>query len=209
MHSASLKRSATRRAPTPRSGEAEPLGEPRSASSSGIAPNPSCPVRRWHAGREPADGNGINRRATELTPPPDTEVPGFRVRLGQPPTAFGPRVRQHRGGGQVLDPPGPGKLVDVGGDAVQDRRHSRQVDHYQRPPGQPAGALPKPAHLIEQAVADQVTPVQLGIVIPVGVFRAGQPTARSSSSAASSPSRSVPAVIWCARVGESHASAAM
>ena len=36
-----------------------------------------------------------------------------------------------------------------------------------------ARALAEPAHLIEQAVADQVAPVQLGIVIPAGVFRCG------------------------------------
>ena len=39
--------------------------------------------------------------------------------------------------------------------------------------GQPAGALADPVHLIEQAVADQVAPVQLGIVIPIGVFWRG------------------------------------
>jgi len=39
--------------------------------------------------------------------------------------------------------------------------------------GQPAGALAHPARLIEQAVADQVAPVQLGIVIFAGVFRCG------------------------------------
>jgi hypothetical protein len=39
--------------------------------------------------------------------------------------------------------------------------------------GQPAGALAEPAHLVEQAVADQVAPVQLGIVLSAGVFRRG------------------------------------
>jgi hypothetical protein len=39
--------------------------------------------------------------------------------------------------------------------------------------GQPAGALPEPAHLIEQAVADQVAPVKSGVVIPSRVFRGG------------------------------------
>ena len=39
--------------------------------------------------------------------------------------------------------------------------------------GQPPGALAQPADLIEQAVADQVAPVQLGVVIPAGVFRRG------------------------------------
>jgi hypothetical protein len=29
---------------------------------------------------------------------------------------------------QVLDPPGPGELVHVGGDAVDDRCHPREVD---------------------------------------------------------------------------------
>jgi hypothetical protein len=47
--------------------------------------------------------------------------------------------------------------------------------------GQPAGALAEPADLVEQAVADQVAPVQLGVVIPVGSSGAGQPAARSRS----------------------------
>jgi hypothetical protein len=88
--------------------------------------------------------------------------------LGQPLAAFGPRVGQHRGGGQVLDPPGPGELVHVGGDAIDDRGHPRQVDGHEgpvRPVGgraqagrwrvaisvqvrEPACALPQPAHLI-------------------------------------------------------------
>ncbi len=52
-----------------------------------------------------------------------------------------------------------------------------QVDHRRElagmQVGQPVGALAQPARLIEQAVADQVAPVQLGIVIPAGVFRCG------------------------------------
>src|SRR5262249_31158696 len=43
MHSASLKRSATRR-PTAGPGDAEPPGEPRSALSSDITPHPSTPA---------------------------------------------------------------------------------------------------------------------------------------------------------------------
>src|SRR5713226_3018187 len=39
------------------------------------------------------------------------EGPELQVRLGQPPAAFRPRAGQHRGGAQVLDPPGPGELV--------------------------------------------------------------------------------------------------
>jgi hypothetical protein len=38
---------------------------------------------------------------------------------------------------------------------------------------QPVCALADPGHLVEQAVADQVAPVQLGVVIPAGVFRGG------------------------------------
>jgi hypothetical protein len=34
---------------------------------------------------------------------------------------------------RVLDPPGPGELIDADGDTVQDRRHPGQVDHHQRP----------------------------------------------------------------------------
>ncbi len=39
--------------------------------------------------------------------------------------------------------------------------------------GQPVGALAEPADLVEQAVADQVPPVQLGVIIPAGIFRRG------------------------------------
>jgi hypothetical protein len=38
---------------------------------------------------------------------------------------------------------------------------------------QPAGALAEPADLVDQTVADQVAPVQFGVVIPAGVFRGG------------------------------------
>ena len=90
------------------------------------------------------------------------ELPEIQVWLGHAPAAFGAPAGPHRGGGQVVDPAGVGELVDVGGDAVQDRRHPRQVDHHQCPlgviaaraqvhrrrelpgvqEGQPAGALP-------------------------------------------------------------------
>jgi len=46
---------------------------------------------------------------------------------------------QHRGGGQVLHPPGPGKLVHVGGDAAEDRPHPGQIDGHHGPAG-PAGS---------------------------------------------------------------------
>jgi hypothetical protein len=39
------------------------------------------------------------------------EGPELKVRLGQPLAAFGPRVGQHRGGVQILDPAGPGELI--------------------------------------------------------------------------------------------------
>jgi len=54
------------------------------------------------------------------------EGPELQVRLGQPPAALRPRAGQHRGGVQVPGPPGPGQLVHVSGDAVDDRRHPRQ-----------------------------------------------------------------------------------
>ena len=63
--------------------------------------------------------------------------------------------------------------------------------------------VPKPAP--SQAVADRVAAVQPGVVIPVGVFRGGQPAARNPPSAASSSSMSAAAVIWCTRAGESPA----
>jgi len=103
----------------------------------------------------------------------------LQVRLGQPPTAFGPRVGQHRGFVQVLDPPGPGELVHVGGDAVDDRGHPREVDGHDGPVwpvgGQaqvdrwrvavsvqvrePVHAMPQPAHLIGEPVGDGVPAV--------------------------------------------------
>jgi len=89
-------------------------------------------------------------------------------------------TRQHRYGVQILNPSGPGELIDVGRDAVQDRHHPRQVDRHQRPlraiaartqvnrwrvvisvqAGQPAGALPEPARLIGEPVRDGVPAVQ-------------------------------------------------
>ena len=48
-------------------------------------------------------------------PPPGTEGPELQVLPGWPPTAFRLRDGQHRGGGQVLDPPGPGELVHANG----------------------------------------------------------------------------------------------
>ena len=56
-----------------------------------------------------------------------------RVRLGQPPAASRSRAGQHRGGVQVLDPPSPGELVHVGGDAVNDRPHPREIDGHDGP----------------------------------------------------------------------------
>ncbi len=61
--------------------------------------------------------------------------------------------------------------------------------------GQPICAQADPADLIGWAVADQVAPVQLGVVVPAAVFGAGQPAARSSPRAASSSSRSASAAI--------------
>jgi len=63
-------------------------------------------------------------------PPPGAEGPELQVRLGQPTAAFGPRVGQHRGGGQVRDPPGPGELVDVG---VDDGPHPGEVGGHDGP----------------------------------------------------------------------------
>jgi hypothetical protein len=64
-------------------------------------------------------------------PPVGAEGSEFQVRLGQPPAAFRLRVRQHRSGVQALDPPGPGELVHVDDDAIDDRPH---------PGDSPAGA---------------------------------------------------------------------
>jgi hypothetical protein len=119
--------------------------------------------------------------------------PKVQVRLGCPAPPFGPPVREGSRRAEVGHAAGAGQLIDVGGDTLQDRGHPEQVDHHVRPVGmiavgtqvdrrgelagvqvgQPAGALAEPAHLVGQAVADQVTPVQLGVVIPVGIFRYG------------------------------------
>jgi hypothetical protein len=62
------------------------------------------------------------------------EGPELQVRLRQPPRRRSARrIGQHRGGVQVLDPPGPGEFVNVGGDAVDDRRRPRQVDGHDGP----------------------------------------------------------------------------
>jgi hypothetical protein len=66
-----------------------------------------------------------------------------QVRLGQP-SVVRPRAGPHRGGGQVPDPLGPGKLVQVGGD--EDRPPCRGACGFlwgsqespERPYGQPA-----------------------------------------------------------------------
>ncbi len=132
-------------------------------------------------------------------PPSGAEGPELQVRLGQPPTAFGPRVGQHRSGVQVLDldPPGPGEFVHVGGDPVDDRGHPRQADSDDgpvRPVGgraqvdrrrvaapdelpQPARALPQPAHLIDEPVSGQLAAVKFRVVMAIGVFR-GRPARR-------------------------------
>jgi hypothetical protein len=65
--------------------------------------------------------------------PSGAEGPELQVRLGQPPTAFCPRVREHRGGIQVLDRPGLGEFVHVGRDAFDDRGHPPEVGGYDGP----------------------------------------------------------------------------
>jgi hypothetical protein len=123
-------------------------------------------------------------------PPPGAEGPELQVRLGQPPAALRPPVGQHRGSIQVPDPPGPGELVHVSGDAVDDRRHPRQVDGHDGPVRpvsgraqvdrrrvaapvklpQPARALPQPVHLVRQAVGEVIAAVQVSVLIAVRVF---------------------------------------
>jgi hypothetical protein len=110
-----------------------------------------------------------------------------------PAPPFGPPVRAGGRRAEVGHAAGAGQLIDIGGNPLHDRGHAGQVGHHVRPVGmiafgaqvdhwgellgvqvgQPAGALAEPAHLIEQAVADQVAPVQFGILIPAGVFRCG------------------------------------
>jgi hypothetical protein len=121
------------------------------------------------------------------------ELPEVQVGLGYPAPPFGPPVRQGARRAEVGGAAGAGQFADVGGDPLQDRGHPWQVDRHQRligviavgaqvdrrgvlagvQVGQPIGALADPADLIDQAVADQVTPVQLGVVIRIGVFGVG------------------------------------
>ena len=129
------------------------------------------------------------------------ELPEVQVRFCCPAPSSGAPVTQHRRGVQVGHAAGAGQLIYIGSNPVQDRRHPGQVGHHVRPlgavalwaqvdrrreplgvqVGQPPGALAQPADLIEQAVADQVAAVQLGVVIPVGVFR-GRRARRPQSS---------------------------
>ena len=70
--------------------------------------------------------------------------------------------------------------------------------------GQPVGALPEPAHLIDEPIRDQLAAVQFRVVIAIGVFRGlREPADRNSPSCASSSSRSAAATIWCTREEES------
>jgi len=116
--------------------------------------------------------------------------PSLTSRLGQPPAALRTPVGQHRGGVQVLDPPGPGELVHVGGDAVDDRPHPREVDGDDGPVWpvggraqvdrrrvaapvelpEPARALSQPVHLVRQAGGEVIAAVQVGVLVAVGVF---------------------------------------
>ena len=125
-----------------------------------------------------------------------------------------------------------GRARPLGGDAVNDRPHPRQVDGHDgpvRPVGgraqvhrrrvaapvelpEPARALSQPVHLVRQAVGEVIATVQVSVLIAVGVFgRPASPAARSSSSAASSASsasRSASATIWYTREGDSPIAAA-
>ena len=121
------------------------------------------------------------------------ELPEVQVRFGYPAPPFGPPVREGSRRAEVGHAAGAGQLIDIGGNPLQDRGHPGQVGHHVRPVrmiavgaqvdhrgelagmqvGQPAGALAEPAHLIEQAVTDQVAPIQFGIVLSAGVFRRG------------------------------------
>lgn len=116
--------------------------------------------------------------------------PEVQVRLGYPAPPFGPPVREGSRRAEVGHAAGAGQFIDVGSDPLQDCGHPGQVGHHQRPAGviavgtqvdrrgilagvqvgQLAGALADPVRLIDQAVANQVAPVQLGIIVPIEVF---------------------------------------
>jgi hypothetical protein len=78
--------------------------------------------------------------------PAGAEGPELQVRLGQPPAALRPRVGQHRGGGQVTGPPGPGELVQVVRDAWEAIRQQVLTAglvlavQFDTPPRRPADA---------------------------------------------------------------------
>jgi hypothetical protein len=114
MHSASLKGSSTRRSLTPGAGEAEPLGELRSASSSGMIPNPSRPARRWHGLGAPVEsvnlhclrpGDGDHSSAGRSPPPC---LPGTAVRIAEAACRrFAAGVQLHTVSWKLRDQPGP------------------------------------------------------------------------------------------------------
>ena len=109
------KGSSTRRSLTPGAGEAEPLGELRSASSSGMIPNPSRPARRWHGARgapvesvnlhclRPGDGD---HSSAGRSPPPC--LPGTAVRIAEAACRrFAAGVQLHTVSWKRRDQPGP------------------------------------------------------------------------------------------------------
>jgi len=78
----------------------------------------------------PAPAAGLRKRAAAVgCRRPGTPGPARPAAGGVRPA----RVGQHRGCVQVLDPPDPGEFVHVGGDAVDDRGHPREVDGHDSP----------------------------------------------------------------------------
>src|SRR6266851_7613107 len=77
-------------------GVAGPLADLAALVSPGLPGVPGPRQLRGRGGGQPRSG---------------AEGPELQVRLGEPPAAFRPPVGRHRGGVQVLDPPGPGEFV--------------------------------------------------------------------------------------------------
>ena len=130
MHSASLKGSSTRRARTPGSGAAEPLGELRSASSSGITPTLSALPGDSTGARRVGRGSPRERSAAWTGSRPRMPSPRARV----PPTSRIPH-RAHPAG-PLINGPSPGAPARRT-PAKRSRRNTRVRDQCPERPRRP------------------------------------------------------------------------
>jgi hypothetical protein len=78
------------------------------------------------------------------------ELAKVQVVLGGSAPLLNATVRTHRGDVELLDPPGAGQLVDIGGDPLQDRLDPGQVGYHRGGVGPVTGVVPhdpRPMHL--------------------------------------------------------------